>query len=232
VTRQLRPLVLFSALIFAVAFAITVTLQKQDDIASVTARYEWTKLLPPPPRPGSSDDQRDLAAIMALQSGQGGARWHQATRDVQIDVFGVYGPIMGPDFNARSKPEVAALFTYVNVQLNNASGAAKATFNRPRPYVANPKLRLCTNDTPNNTSYPSGHAGWGQVSADILADLVPAKADALHARGLDFGQSRVVCAFHYPSDVVAGQAMGKVLLAALRADPEYQRLFLRAREAG
>ncbi len=42
------------------------------------------------------------------------------------------------------------------------------------------------------------------------------------ARGFDFGQSRVVCGFHYPSEVNAGRLMGTVMFARLMQNPAFR----------
>ena len=44
-----------------------------------------------------------------------------------------------------------------------------------------------------------------------------------------FGDSRVVCGFHYPSDVVAGRLAAAALLARLHADPAFLKDLAAAR---
>jgi acid phosphatase (class A) len=73
-----------------------------------------------------------------------------------------------------------------------------------------------------NGSYPSGHStiGWGW--ALILTELVPDNADAILARGRDFGESRVVCNVHWQSDVEAGRLIAAATVARLHADPGFE----------
>jgi acid phosphatase (class A) len=80
-----------------------------------------------------------------------------------------------------------------------------------------------------SASYPSGHAtfGWGQ--ALVLAAMVPEKADAILARGRAYGDSRVVCGVHYPSDIAAGRMTAAAVLARLESDAAYHRDFLLAK---
>jgi acid phosphatase (class A) len=73
----------------------------------------------------------------------------------------------------------------------------------------------------NDGSYPSGHtaAGWGW--ALVLAQISPEHADALLKRGIEFGQSRVICDAHWQSDVDAGRIMGAATVARLQTDPAF-----------
>jgi acid phosphatase (class A) len=41
-----------------------------------------------------------------------------------------------------------------------------------------------------------------------LANLIPEKAQVILARSADFALSRVICGVHYPSDIIASQALG------------------------
>ena len=57
----------------------------------------------------------------------------------------------------------------------------------------------------------------------MTAEIVPARTDAILRRGLDFGESRVICGFHYQSDVDSGRILGAAALARLHADPGFRR---------
>ena len=70
-------------------------------------------------------------------------------------------------------------------------------------------------------SYPSGHAALGWAWAQILASLAPERADALLRRGYAFGQSRMVCGYHWQSDVDQGRLVGSAAVARLQSDPVF-----------
>ena len=67
-------------------------------------------------------------------------------------------------------------------------------------------------------AYPSGRAAVGWAWALVLAEVAPERTDALVARGRAFGQSRVVCGYHWQSDVDAGREVGAAVVARLHAD--------------
>ena len=60
--------------------------------------------------------------------------------------------------------------------------------------------------------------------------MAPDRADALLARGLAYGDSRMICGVHYASDVEAGRLVGAALVAALKANPAFQADFSIARD--
>jgi acid phosphatase (class A) len=97
---------------------------------------------------------------------------------------------------------------------------------RHRPFVEYPDLPKCPlnyPDLPASGSYPSGHATLGWLWGSILAEIAPEFADQLIARAIAFGDSRVVCGFHYPSDVAAGRLAAAALLERLHADPAFEK---------
>ena len=97
---------------------------------------------------------------------------------------------------------------------------------RHRPFVEYPDLPKCPlnfPDLPASGSYPSGHATLGWLWGSILAEIAPEFADQLIARAIAFGDSRVVCGFHYPSDVAAGRLAAAALLDRLHADPGFEK---------
>lgn len=191
--------------------------------------YDWTQVLPPPPTPNGALDRAEMDNVRQLQSLEGSARWSQAIQDNSFDIYKIYGPIIGDGFTAANRPEVLAVMAYAGRRLSMASSESKRQFARPRPFVASSDLRICLTTPPTEFSYPSGHSGWGWLSALIMARIEPTHASAILARGREYGQSRVVCAVHYETDTVAGRYLADAVLAQLEFDPEYQRLLAAAR---
>ena len=81
-----------------------------------------------------------------------------------------------------------------------------------------------------NGSYPSGHTSIGWATALVLAEVNPANQDAILERGYQFGQSRVICGYHWQSDVDAGRIVGSAAVATLHSDPEFQAQLAKAKQ--
>lgn len=81
--------------------------------------------------------------------------------------------------------------------------AVKRVVRRPRPDLADLPAR---GRTPSQLSFPSAHAASTFAAATAFAPLLPHAPWRLFAATMAL--SRVVLGVHYPSDVVAGAALG------------------------
>lgn len=102
------------------------------------------------------------------------------------------------------------------------------TGGRVRPYVQFPALPACDHAVDDsqwhlNTSgsYPSTHAALGMLWAMMMSQLAPDRTDKLFERGYQFGESRLVCGFHYPSDLAAGRLATAALMSKLQTQPAF-----------
>ena len=64
----------------------------------------------------------------------------------------------------------------------------------------------------------------------LLTELAPDRNTEILARGLEYGQSRVVCGVHWPSDVAAGRLVGSGVVAQLHNDATFRADFEAARQ--
>lgn len=186
----------------------------------------------PPPEPGSLGQIIDKAEVLAWQARKDDPRWVEAVADVDLSVFAAFDAVLGDRFTAQGLPRTAALMTRLLTETRDVTGAAKFAFDRARPYVADPAIVPCSAvppGTPLSGSYPSGHAMVGWLAALVLAEMVPESADALLERGRRYGDSRVVCGVHYPSDVEAGRLMAGAVFARARSNPVFARDLASAR---
>jgi acid phosphatase (class A) len=129
---------------------------------------------------------------------------------------------------------VKSFFEKVGCTADEFVDQAKKAIHRRRPYtVDKDDIKTCNGHKrgDKDDSYPSGHTTRGYVFAIILAEMMPDKRKVILARAKQFGQSRVVCGAHFPSDVAAGQAAGTLIAATLMADPEFQTEFKAAGKA-
>jgi acid phosphatase (class A) len=190
--------------------------------------------LPPPPTPDSPLGVADLAIFHATRALEGSPRWALATSDDRIDrrsLLADYGCSLGIDLAARETPAITRVLQRSNADLFAIVGKAKDRYQRPRPFVTE-QGAVCIvpgEDFAKSGSYPSGHAAGGWLYALVLAEIDPANAAAIMARGRAFGESRVVCGVHYASDIEAGRVTASALIAQLHGMAEFQVDILAAR---
>lgn len=198
--------------------------------AADVPQADWKSILPPPP-----ENSTEIANVIAAQGTKSGALWEQSHIDNSLDAFKLYQPVLGSDFTLQNHPEVETLITYAGQVTWHLSASAKNVFPRVRPVNYDPKnVSFCGEGDfkfPTDSSYPSGHTAWGWTSAQILARLYPTKADAILTRGREYGEHRVVCGAHFPSDVTGGRIAADVIMQRLDNDATYISLFAKAKAA-
>lgn len=202
---------------------------------SVETAPNAAHFLPPPPDKGSLREQDDIAIYRATRALKGSPRWQMAAGDNEIETPRaprIFDEALGIHFEPARMPTLALLLGRMLGDLETIQGPAKRGFNRPRPFVSEPAATCIVPEKwlAASGSYPSGHAATGWAWALVLAEMAPDRADAVLARGLAYGESRVVCGVHYASDVEAGRLVGAALVARLQADPAFQRDFAIARQ--
>ncbi len=184
----------------------------------------WKKILPPPPLAGSALDKIEMDLAIDANALKGSKRWDQAVSDAGLDAFIAFSPVLSSNFTKENNPEIDKIFEIILKYSFATSKAAKSVYERKRPYLANEKITPCPNALSGGSSYPSGHSALGWVNAQVLARIYPQYSDDLMARGIDYGQSRMICGVHFQSDIVAGRIVGDVLLQKLDKDEEFTKL--------
>jgi acid phosphatase (class A) len=172
-----------------------------------------------PPAANSAEAAADLATVLSIQASRTPDRVAQAQADAQLDPFLTFQPVLGADFTAANAPAFNRLSARMLRDVGAAGRGPKQQYDRPRPPRTDPAVTPCV-PVPEGGghSFPSGHATLGRVLGLVLAEMIPTQADALRARGDDYGHSRLVCGVHFPSDVAAGQRLGDAVFTALMAD--------------
>lgn len=92
--------------------------------------------------------------------------------------------------------------------------ASKHLFNRARPHTSDLGVAPLVK-TPSSSSFPSGHSATAASGAISLSAAYPALAPVFAAICLATMFSRIYLGVHYPSDVLAGAAIGVVCAVLL-----------------
>jgi len=185
-------------------------------------------LLPPPPTNGSTASALDEEISRKSAALRGTPRWMLAASDADLlfpQAAETFSCSLGSPITEEHTPHLYQLLRRTLTDAGLSTYAAKNHYQRPRPFVVN-KEPICT---PNERavlekdgSYPSGHATIGWAWALVLSEIAPDQTDALLARGLAFGRSRIVCNVHWYSDVLQGRVMGAGIVARLNAEPAFR----------
>lgn len=184
-------------------------------------------LLGPPPDKGSAALARDEEARQATFRLRGAARWKLAIQDADL-VFPKpaenFSCALGVPIDESDTPRLYGLMKKLMSDAGLSTYGVKNKYERRRPFVVHEES-TCTPDQEailrDDGSYPSGHTAAGWAWALALSEVAPDRSDELLARGLAFGQSRVVCDAHWQSDVDGGRIMGAAVISRLHADAAF-----------
>ncbi len=217
----------FSAALFtALVFSGTLL---ADEVPAVTHDYlapdsvDFHALLPNPPADGSLAVRGELEVLHQLEM----RRTPEQVADAKVvekhTFFTFASPVLGSWFDeAKNFPRTAAVFAKVNAEARPVIMAAKASWNRTRPYLADPTLHPCVAE-PNNTSYPSGHSTDAALWGTLFAHLFPEHAADFERRVHDTMWYRMVGGVHYPSDTVSGRVLGEAIGREMLKSPALQK---------
>lgn len=210
-------------------------LQESQSIDSLT-------LLPPPPAVDSIDFLNDKAQYDVGKLLRNTERGKQAYNDAHVSGDGVpmaFSGAFGMEITQDKTPEIYRLVTKMREDAGDlATRSAKEHYMRIRPFAFYQE-DTCRPDEQStlskNGSYPSGHTTIGWATALVLTEINPARQGEILKRGYEMGQSRVICGYHWQSDVTAARVVASAIVARLHAEPafveqlqkakaEYQRL--------
>ena len=193
-------------------------------------------LLRPAPKSDSLEAKRDKEISDKLLTLQGTKRWALAREDANIyfpKAADIFSCALGINISKKETPHLYTLLRRTLTDAGYSTEEAKKAYKRERPFMQNHKP-ICTPEDEKilrqDGSYPSGHTALGWAWALILAEIAPQKADAILARGMAYGESRMVCNVHWQSDVDAGRTMGSAIVAVLHANSAFQKDLQQAKE--
>ena len=193
-------------------------------------------LLPAPPASGSAAQLADDAAYQQASKGKGSARWNLAAADAELKfpkAAQTFRCALGVPINPEEAPHLTMLMRRTLTDAGLATYKAKDTYKRLRPFVVFNGESCTPKDEASlrkDGSYPSGHASVGWAWGMVLTELAPERSNELIQRGFEFGQSRVACGVHWPSDVEAGRVVAAAVVAQLQSDPTFKAQAALARQ--
>jgi len=185
------------------------------------------ELIPPPPMESSAEFVFDLETSRLSLALRGTPRWEQAASDAVLhfpEATEAFSGVIGVQITEEDTPYLYMIMRRTLTDAGLSTYAAKNHYARKRPFMSN-GAPVCTPKDEEalrgDGSYPSGHTAIGWAWALILCEIFPEHADAIIARGREFGESRIVCNVHWYSDVREGRFMGAATVARLHADPGF-----------
>ena len=220
-----------------VAVVAAMTLNAQNDVQpyfTVDQLPDLIKCLPAPPAFDSPEFANDMMRFSwGKQQRLDPERAEIAKRDAvwsyeallgEFDVpFGLH---MSPD----ETPEIWKLMVTSLTTTDAMRVAPKAFYHRQRPFERF-QDKMLTDEEAELTgegSYPSGHTMRGWTCALLLAEVNPAAADTIFARGWMYGESRVIVGAHWQSDVDASRVAASIAYCALHGSAEFREQMAKA----
>jgi putative acid phosphatase len=195
------------------------------------------ELLPPPPQPGSILFLNDQAQYQWGLMQRRTPRGDQAVTDARVDGAGVpnaFSEAFGVKISKENTPEIFKLVVNMREDAGDlATRAAKEHYMRIRPFAfyekttCNPEQQQ---ELSTNGSYPSGHTAIGWATALVLAEINVDRQNEILKRGYEMGQSRVICGYHFQSDVDAARLVASAVVARLHANEAFTAQLAKAKK--
>lgn len=195
------------------------------------------QLLPGPPDPASVAFLYDQARYNWGKMQRNTPRGEQAFQDARIGgqhLPDAFSEAFGININPQDTPEIYKLIVGMREDAGDlTTRAAKDYYNRQRPFsfygemTCNPEQQ---EELSTNGSYPSGHTSIGWATALVLSEINPDRINDILQRGYQMGESRVICGYHFQSDVDAGRITGAGVVARLHADPGFNAQLEKAKK--
>ena len=142
--------------LIAAALAVSPAAKAADAFYLNPADVDLVHVLAPPPAVDSSAGKADLQTVLAAVQSRTDAEIKHAQADDERNVFR-FADVMGPNFRTENLPLTTQLFQHVYQNGNAVTVAAKSYFQRQRPFVVDPDIKIIVVQAPD-FSYPSNHS--------------------------------------------------------------------------
>ena len=214
------------------------TMNAQDEVQpylTVEQLPDLIKCLPAPPAFDSPEFANDMMRFAwGKQQRLNEERAEIAKRDAVWSyeaLLAEFAVPFGLDISPEGTPEIWKLMVTSLSTTDPMRVAPKAYYHRQRPFERFEDKMLTDeeDDLRGEGSYPSGHTMRGWTAALLLAEINPAAADTIFARGWMYCESRVIVGAHWQSDVDASRVAASIGYGALHNSPEFREQMARAK---
>ena len=229
--KMKRFLILLCVLVSSISAA-----QAQETYFTIDDMPDLVKCLPAPPDTTSLDFAHDVMRYMWGKTMRSDiCRAAVAERDAiwNLDTLAaIFSVPFGKKIDKDETPEIYKAFVRGVSTIELIRIRPKAHFMRKRPFDRFQEHMYTTREEDElrgEGSYPSGHTIRGWAAALILAEINPAAANDLYARGWEYGESRVIVGAHWQSDVDASRPAASIGYSLLQTSPAYREQMDKAR---
>lgn len=190
------------------------------------AKLDIAKIIGLPPAQNSPEGKAEFEQVQQITLNRTPEREKAAIADQRLALVNFLNG-MDTGYIDGTHREVRLLFREAQVELGILLKSVHRLTSRQRPFQLWAKVRVkpCPGARPEGTSFPSGHAATAALYAELLKTAAPELGDKLEERVKSYDESRLICGFHYPSDLVAGDKVGRAVAKALLADHAFKVRF-------
>ena len=218
-----------------VMVALTMTAQNEvRPYFTVDELPDLIKCLPAPPAFDSPEFANDMMRFAwGKQQRLDPERAEIAKRDAVWSYEALLAEFTVPfglEISPENTPEIWKLMVTSLTTTDAMRVAPKAYYHRQRPFERFEDKMLTDEEDElrGEGSYPSGHTMRGWTAALLLAEVNPAAANDIFARGWMYGESRVIVGAHWQSDVDASRVAASIGYSALHGSAEFREQMARA----
>ena len=209
-------------------------LNPEDRLLTPSTTPNLVTLLPAPPKEDDPAFNADKAAYKRGYGYKDTKRWETARLDSLLDyknwsnvmpLAKRFDDAFGMTISPKTTPYTYRILQEIVWDHVLFTLPVKEHYQRQRPFVRYQHSSCNKQDDPfliTDGSYPSGHTTIGWATALALAEINPKRSVEILQRGYDYGESRIICAAHWKSDVQAGRLVGSIMIARLNAEPTFR----------
>lgn len=223
-------------LLVGLLFSATASAEQVPHFLTAKEAPDSLAILPPPPDFNSVDFLRDKAmydwGVAQRRTPRGKLAWQDANVKAE-NIPLLFAQAFGYPLSKAQAPEIYYLMITMKEDAGTwATASAKQHYQRIRPFsfYGVPTCRQEDEQTlAGEGSYPSGHTTIGWALALVLAEINPARQQEIMRRGLEIGESRVICGYHWQSDIDAARIMAAAVVARLHSNAQFSQQMVKAK---